>query len=461
VQKDHGPIKAIIHAAGVLNDRLIVDKTPEQFEKVFDTKVKGLNALLEATKREDLKYLVLFSSITARIGNPGQVDYAMANEALNKIAQQASQNRPNCKVVSINWGPWEGGMVTPILRREFKRKGIRLIPLDEGAKCMLYEMSAKNNSPAEVVIGSSRISPAKAPIKEIQNAALGYHQSDDKDFLITFKREIDVDRYPILDSHILGGKPVVPFALMTEWFGHSALHNNPGLTLCGLEDMRILNGIKVDQEGRVVRLLAGKARKRKSNWEVDVELRDGLKNGIEVVHSRAKAILSETLSHPPKFNLPAELKSNKYPRSVVEVYDKILFHGIDLRGIKEIISFSYNGMIARICSAPSPSAWIKDPLRSQWIGDPLALDSAFQMATIWCYEKMGSVSLPSYMAAYRQYRTKFPTGGVTAVLEVQEASEHKMAGNITFLDQNDIVVAQLHGYEAIADPSLFKTFKPD
>lgn len=210
-----------------------------------------------------------------------------------------------------------------------------------------------------------------------------------------------------------------------------------------------------------MRLLASKALKRKSDWEVTVELRDGFRNGIEVVHSRAKAILSETLSQPPAFNMPAELKSNRYPRSVEEVYDKILFHGVALHGIKEIISFSNHGMIARICTAPSPSAWIKDPLRSQWIADPLALDSAFQMATIWSYEKMGSVSLPSYMAAYRQYRKKFPAEGVTVVLEVQDVSEHKMAANITFLDQNDIVVAQLRGYEAIADPSLFKAFKPD
>jgi hypothetical protein len=246
---------------------------------------------------------------------------------------------------------------------------------------------------------------------------------------------------------------------MTEWFAHSALHNNPGLCLCGFDEMRVLQGVKIEQEKKSVRLLAGKARRKKSSWEVPVELRDGFKNGIEVIHSRANAVMSETMSPPPAYTLPAELAANTYSRSVEEVYNKILFHGAGLHGIKEITSLSGRGMVAKICSAPSPATWMKQPLRNHWIGDPLVLDSAFQMATVWCYENIGKVSLPSYIASYRQYRTRFPEQGVTAVLEVQTSSEHKMTGDITFLDQDNVVVARITGYHAVADASLFKAFK--
>ena len=109
IRSAYGPIRGLIHAAGVHDDHLIVDKTAEQFQAVFDTKVLGLQALLDATKSEPLKYIVLFSSVAARTGNRGQSDYAMANEALNKIAQHQTDQRPDCRVVSINWGPWEGG----------------------------------------------------------------------------------------------------------------------------------------------------------------------------------------------------------------------------------------------------------------------------------------------------------------------------------------------------------------
>ncbi len=440
IRSAHGPIKGIIHGAGVLDDRLIKDKTIDQFERVFDTKVKGLFTLLESTKNDNLRYLVLFSSIAARIGNRGQVDYAMANEVLNKIARKESLLRPDCRVVSINWGPWDGGMVTPSLKREFKKNKIELIPKDAGSMCMLYEMMGDKNHPAEIVIGANII-------------------PDEEKLSLTFKREIDVKQYPVLESHVLDGSPVVPFALMAEWLGHGALHNNPGLFLYGLDDIRILKGIKLEHNKKMIRLMTGKPRKKGSIFEVDVEIRNGIKNGIEVIHTRAKAILTDKFSQPPILDTSAYMGSKAYFRSMDEVYDKILFHGVALRGIKEIISCSSKGILARISSAPSPVKWMKEPLRNKWIGDPLVLDSAFQMAIIWCFEEMGVVSLPTYSASYRQYRNKFPSEGVTVLLEVKEVTKRKFKGDFTFLDLNNVVVAQLTGYEAAMDESLFKAFK--
>ncbi|MEE8551935.1 MAG: SDR family NAD(P)-dependent oxidoreductase, partial [Desulfobacterales bacterium] len=461
VRSSHGPVKGIIHGAGTLEDRLIIDKTMEQFEKVFDTKVKGLNVLLEATKLDTLKYLVIFSSVTARIGNNGQVDYAMANEVLNKIAQQESIRQPDCKVISINWGPWDGGMVCSALKQKFEKSGVDLIPLDAGAMCMIYEMMGDKSLPVEVVIGANIIADQdKDKVKTVsckQEQPIVIKKKEQ--LSLTLQREIDVDRYPILGAHILDGKPVVPFALIAEWLGHGALHENPGLFLHGLDDMRIFHGIKLDHEKVLIRLLAGKARKKGSIFEVNVEIRNGIKNDVEVIHSRATAILKEKLEQPPSFNISKHIGSNSYSRSIDEIYDNILFHGLELRGIKEIIGYSSRGMAARISSAPSPAKWMKDPLRSKWISDPLILDSAFQMAIIWCFEEMSLVSLPSYSASYRQYRNNFPSDGVKAVLEVNEVTNRKMKGDFTFLDADDVVVAQLTGYEAVMDPSLSKAFK--
>ena len=72
IRQEQGAIKALIHGAGVLADRLIAEKQLEQFQKVYDTKVKGLNGLLDATCNDKLRYLILFSSVSARMGNAGQ-----------------------------------------------------------------------------------------------------------------------------------------------------------------------------------------------------------------------------------------------------------------------------------------------------------------------------------------------------------------------------------------------------
>ncbi|MBW2591719.1 MAG: SDR family oxidoreductase [Deltaproteobacteria bacterium] len=449
VHKKHGAVTGIVHGAGILEDRLIIDKTTGQFNRVFDTKVKGLAILLEATCNDPLKHLVLFSSVTARMGNPGQADYAMANEVLNKIARTEATMRPDCRVISINWGPWDGGMVSSTLKRAFEKRGVSLIPIKEGTRSMLREMNAPTESPVEIVIGSGLI-PDKSRKSKNQ-----------KQMSLSFKLDVDIKQYPILDSHILGGKPVVPFALMAEWSGHGALHENPGLFLSGIDDMRLLKGIQLGREKKAIRLLAGKARKNGQNWEVDVELReDGVNGDREVVHFRARAVLTDKPSRPALFHKPELLSRNGYSRSIKEIYDKILFHGRGLHGIEKVTRCTAGDMVARIFSAPSPSNWMSRPLRSTWIGDPLVLDSAFQMASLWCFEEKGMVSLPSYGASYRQYCDIFPKQGIQALLEIKNVSEHKMIGDFTFLDSQNRVIARLNGYEAVMDPSLFRAFQP-
>jgi len=457
VRSEHGPIKALIHGAGVLEDRLIVDKTPEQFARVFETKVTGLEVLLAALEKDPLSYLILFSSVAARMGNRGQADYAMANEVLNKIAQNAAVRRPSCRVISFNWGPWAGGMVSPELRREFERNGIDLIPLEAGGRSMVAEMAGRPGGPVEIVMGGG-MAPVTAnavPEHEIQGNAGNADAPGRLDpMCLLFKREVDIERFPVIGSSVLDGQPVFPFALMTEWLGHGALHDNPGLYLHGLDDVRLVKRILVGEERKLIRLMAGKARRKGAVYEVDVELRNGVQEDYgEVIHSRARAILTESPhQEPPFFSPPLDIRVKSYAKSMDEIYEKILFLGEDLRGIREIMSCSPKGIIAKIISAPPPDRWMVEPLRSRWIGDPLVLDSAFQMVTVWSHEQNGMLSMPSYSAAYRQYRNGFPENGVTAVFEVTAADNDSVTGDFTFLDANNEVVAQLLGYTAVMAP---------
>ncbi len=457
VRQSLGPIRAVIHGAGIIEDRFIIDKTTAQFDRVYDTKVCGFQSILTALSQEPLRHIIVFSSVSARFGNKGQVDYAVANEVLNKLCRREAYQRETCRVVAINWGPWDGGMVTPALRREFQKKGIELIPMDSGVRCMLLEMSQSDTHPVEIVLGAPLADPIATQPK-VQKAVLQTDRSGPMS--LTFKREIDTSNHPILGAHVLDGKPVVPLALMTEWFGHGALHDNPGLMLHGIDDMRVLNGIKLDNQKKMIRLFAGKADRKGSIFEVSVELRDGILEGKDVIHSRAKAILTDALPQAPLFESKLPTPARAYHRTVTEIYDKILFHGSGLRGIQEITNFSSKGMSARVSSAPAPNEWIQEPLRSSWISDPLAIDCAFQLATLWCYEETGSVSLPSYCKRYRQYRASFPIDGLTAVLQIRDVNDHKMMGDCVLIDAENRIVAELRGYEAIMDASLYRAFKP-
>jgi NAD(P)-dependent dehydrogenase (short-subunit alcohol dehydrogenase family) len=134
LKRGFGPVRGLIHGAGVLADRHIEGQTDLQFAQVFETKVEGLLGLVDGIELDGLRFLALFSSSSARFGRVGQAAYAAANEWLNKWAQRSAKEHPRCRVVAFNWGPWDGGMVTAALKPMFQREGLGLIqPADSSA----------------------------------------------------------------------------------------------------------------------------------------------------------------------------------------------------------------------------------------------------------------------------------------------------------------------------------------
>lgn len=149
-----GRIDGVVHGAGIIEDKRIRDKTGQSFANVWRTKVDSALALAAKLRPEYLKFLVFFSSVSGRFGNAGQVDYSAANEFLNKLAQYLSRRWPT-KVVSINWGPWDGGMVTDELRRMYATVGFDMIPIDVGVRFFLDEIRSPQQNCAEVVVSGS------------------------------------------------------------------------------------------------------------------------------------------------------------------------------------------------------------------------------------------------------------------------------------------------------------------
>jgi hypothetical protein len=389
----------------------------------------------------------------------GQADYAAANEALNKIAQQESARRQTCRVKSINWGPWDGGMVSPSLKKAFEGRGIALIPIAAGTQAFLAEMDSSSVDTVEIVVGSElsadrshhHRSTTTAPPDAAENIKL--HTA--------YQSEVSLERYPILDDHRLDGNPVVPLALMAEWIGHGALHDHPGMLLTGIDDLRLLKGIVLDGDRpSTIRVLAAKSRSKPDGFQIPMELHNGQTPDKSVLHCRAQALVSDHLEPPPDVNVPASLSRGGYARQPASIYADILFHGHRLQGLQRVVASSPDGMRADIATAPAPSDWIKHPARNRWITDPLIIDCAFQMASLWCYEEAGRVSLPSYLAAYRQYCRRFPTGPLQAVLLARSLSRHKMIADFFFLGPDQSVVAMIRGFESVMDDELMRAFKP-
>ncbi|OGU14141.1 MAG: beta-ketoacyl synthase [Geobacteraceae bacterium GWC2_53_11] len=449
IRQEYGPVRGIVHGAGVLADRLISDKSLEQFTLVYDTKVKGLKALLAATAQDDLRFIALFSSTTGRFGRSGQVDYAVANEVLNKLAQAESRHRSTCRTVSINWGPWDGGMVTPSLKKVFEGEGIGLIGLKEGGELLVREIAATGD-PVEIIAlagvsaASLAISPTlpETPLTE------------------AFRLNLTVEDFPFIRSHVIDGKAVLPMAMAVEWLAHGALHGNPGFRFHGFNNLRICKGVIFDQGSTCsLRIMAGRAEKHDSLFVVPVELTGTAADGQNILHVRAEIVLASKL--PEGIRSIVDVPATPYAPGNGAIYgQERLFHGSDLQGIEQVSGCSAKGITALAKAAPKPEEWIKQPLRNIWLTDPLVVDCAFQLMILWSFERSGSGSLPSFVGKYRQFQENFPREGAQIVIRVTAERNHGASADIEFLDRTSgKLIARLENYECIIDPSLQKAFR--
>lgn len=146
LKNEYGKVDGVIHAAGILDDKLFADKTWESFENVYLTKVNPLEVIV-STLLPDLKFLVMFSSVSSAFGNRGQSDYAAGNSVFDLLSIILLEKKVPTRVLSFNWGPWKGaGMVSPLLESEFKKRGVAMIPLKEGGEFFVKELKYGNEA---------------------------------------------------------------------------------------------------------------------------------------------------------------------------------------------------------------------------------------------------------------------------------------------------------------------------
>ena len=457
-----GTIRGIIHGAGVLADRKIEDKSVEQFDLVYSTKIGGLQALLQATHEDNLDFIGLFSSSTGRFGRTGQLDYAVANEVLNKTAQALARQRSDCRIISFNWGPWDGGMVTPALKRLFASEGISVIDLHAGAQYLLQELANPDDNVEVVILGGSSDDGSDAEKASVTSAET--EQPTAKQTLAhallpnsVLHLSISSKTIPVLRHHVINGKAVVPMALQIEWLAQGAMHNNPGLIFSGFDNLRIRSGIIVPTKSVMeVDLRYGETIVEQNSFIVPMQICSGTDSTI---HASADIILTTKLTDQrpniePLFIDGGELSSQ------AEIYSSgHLFHGPQLQGLSQIVGNNNEGIIAISQYAPQPDQWMEKPLRNSWIADPQVLDSSFQMMILWSFAQKQLGSLPSFAGHYRQYCEQFPAGNIRIQCRVTKASQHSASANIDFIDaQTHQLLARMNSYECTMTDNLRQAF---
>ncbi|WP_047540336.1 SDR family NAD(P)-dependent oxidoreductase, partial [Shewanella sp. ZOR0012] len=470
------PITGIIHGAGVLADKHIQDKTLSELERVYGTKVTGLNNLLSALDLSQLTLIALFSSAAGFYGNTGQSDYAMSNDILNKAALQLAQQLPQAKVMSFDWGPWDGGMVNPALKKMFIDRGVYVIPLKAGAE--LFASQLLSDTGAQLLVGTDmqgntantvEAASAKKPEADLTTALDPQPMVQTVPQSIRVMRSLDPKRMSFIEDHCINGHAVLPTVCAIDWMREAAkAHLGKAVSV---SDYRLLKGIIFYEV-----LLA-----RDAPIELELmltPLADATQQSTEALTAlisfegrpQYQAVLvaqTDDTADVQRFevdelhSLMQEMAQQPAIANRESLYsDGTLFHGPRLQGISEVLAFDDQQLIAKVAL---PTVALDDcgefaPNLEDKGTQPFAEDLLLQAMLVWARLKYQAASLPSAIGEFVSYSPLGFGEKAVLVLDVLKHSSRSLEANIALYHQDGRLSCEMKRAKVTISKTLNQAF---
>ncbi|MDZ8093949.1 MAG: SDR family NAD(P)-dependent oxidoreductase [Nostoc sp. DedQUE05] len=181
IGRSHPPLRGIIHAAGVLDDGVLLQQTWERFHQVMAPKVQGAWNLHALTQALPLDFFILFSSAASVLGSAGQANHCAANAFLDALAHYRHQlGLPG---LSINWGAWAeiGAAAERQFGKQLQHQGMEMISPSQGLQALeqsfFWEVAQVGVMPLNWLTFMQQFSPGNCPAYLAEFSQLAVTQS--------------------------------------------------------------------------------------------------------------------------------------------------------------------------------------------------------------------------------------------------------------------------------------------
>ena len=475
----YGRVDVLIHAAGIEKSRLIKNKSEDEFRRVFEVKVLGfyhlMQAILKAQGIQALQAVQVFTSVAGRFGNPGQSDYAAANDTLCRWIIALQKQFPGTQFQALDWSAWgEVGMAARgFIPAVMERAGIEMLPVSVAAPQVAGELLF--GGPGEVILAghlgmladhlsdagtidldqASEIMPLSGKALHLFNSVAASDLADG----ITLAGTLDPTCEGFLQDHALRGIAVMPGVMGIEGFVTAAefvvskllseggpyrayqvtdVHFEQPLKFYRDEPRKVLWKVQVTRQQDV---LTAHVR-----MQSVLDTRLGETKVLDHFSGSVHLALPETLkgsetrqAHPSGTQAP---RMNGKPRvSAEDIYD-LYFHGPAFQVLQNVqqqgeyvlgqCQFGSLSEVDRLLNAAS---------------QPLLVESCFQTAGVWEIGHDGRFSLPQSIGKLSLYPINKNGHQVYTFVRPR----HNGNGQVTFdawvVDDHDQVYLEIQDYQ--------------
>ncbi|MBN3927937.1 SDR family NAD(P)-dependent oxidoreductase [Nostoc sp. NMS4] len=440
-----GRITGVIHGAGNLADKLIEHKTAQDFEAVYVPKILGLETLLSCVEMNQLDHLVVFSSAAGFYGNIGQSDYAIANEIINKFAHQFRHQYPNCHVISFNWGPWDGGMVTPEVKQIFAQRNIEVIPVEVGTQMLVEELAFGDRNQVQVLVGGSLATLSSSLEPEIQTYRV--------------RRKLTLEANPFLQDHVIGEHSVLPVTYSIAWMANTCEQLYPGYKFFSFSKYKVLKGIVFDESlaNEYIVDLKEINKSPDNEIELDVTIWSKTKTGMPRYHYNGQVKLVRQIRNADIYKAFDKTEDENCV-GISPYKDGTLFHGSSFQGVKRVLNISSTKLTFECVNS------ITDVEQygqfSVQTFNPCTADIQNQGMLIWVRHFYQAACLPFKFEKGEHFQDIPSAKKFYISIEVLSSNSTNLKANIISHDIDGQVYSQVFDGEVIINKQLNSLFIP-
>ena len=486
IKAKNGRVDGLIHFAGLERSKLIYDKDPAEYYRIFDVKATSFATFLANNIVRDDGFFAFASSIAGKYGNLGQSDYASANDYLAKSALSLSNQ--GYRAISIAMSAYKNvGMgVRAGVETFLRSNGVDFVDPEDGMQIFLDEIvygrvpeivltgslgrldwdhqlkfdwdeigAEENGSDDSANGGNTPAAPAEAPKAAAPAAVdsakathfLGEVKSLQKGAEIHLEKEFNLNSDPYLADHAIEGTPYVPGVMGIETFMETATALT-GEVPQGLKDVHFYLPIKLLRNRPQAVRVIGKAAGNEASMEIESDFINskGVKMGNTRRHFTAHTLGSfvstwDSVKAEAMTGLNAPMSVSKE-----EIYKKY-FHGPSFQVLAGIVHVDKHASLAVYHTTPRPQ-WNDGP--RTLLANPMLIEAAFQCCGFQDMSIEHKMTLPDGIAEVAVLNKQVPPAQLYLYgVNRGNTADGKTLHDAYVFDAQGNVWVEIHGYQAI------------